>query len=88
MSKLSKEELLEWQKKWTDFYKPHVCNEELAYWLPKDEQAYQQIKELIQTSRVTEKWIEAKAGEMIVVILHGMKKDAIAFIRTLLKEAK
>ena len=57
---------------------------------PRDDDVgmLQQIREMIQKPEITEEWIEAKAGEMIVIILHGMKKDAIGFIRSLLKEDK
>ena len=38
--------------------------------------------------KAMEEFIEQKACEMIFVILHGMKKDAIKFIRTLIKQIK
>lgn len=78
MSKLKEEELLDW---FVNYINTRA--------IPLDYmKKLQQIVELIKKPKVTEQWIEAKAGEMIVMILHGMKKDAIAFIRSLLKEAK
>lgn len=35
-----------------------------------------------------DKWVEEKASEMLMVILQGMKKDAIDFIRNLLLEVQ
>ena len=83
MSKLNQGELLEeLDHNWMNPY-----TENSPRW-KHIQQAYQQIRELIQKPGVTGEFIEAKACEMIVVILHGMKKDAIAFIQSLLKEAK
>ena len=79
MSKLSKEELLEWLEqahKYFTFEPPG-----------KDKQAYQQIKELIQKPEVTEEWVEEKANWLFkkswVPISIDRAKD---FIRSLVED--
>ena len=48
-NEIDNKELLEELKKWVDFYKPHIHNKELPYWLPKDERAHKRIVALIKS---------------------------------------
>jgi hypothetical protein len=56
VSKLKKGELLKWLEE--------IKTLNYRWWDKKDEQVYRQIRELIQKSGVTEKWIEEKARSL------------------------
>ena len=56
MSKLNQEELLRWLEQAHRYFTFEPPG--------KDEQAYQQIKEMIQKPEVTEEWIQEKAIEL------------------------
>lgn len=103
MRKLNQGELLAWLNYWKDeviTMEKEESPEPPPFEDGQERQAYQQIKEMIQNQanleqdvaqsqgKITEEWIEEKAGEMIVVILHGMKKDAINFIRSIVEKIK
>jgi len=68
MSKLSKEELLKWLEEEVSRYAflqtthPYLAQKPIK----KDEQAYQQIKEMIKKSEITEEWIEEKATKFLL----------------------
>ena len=88
MSKLSKEELLYWlsQARW---YHPPGDQKER-----KSNQAYQQIKEMIQKPEVTEEWVEEKANILYEKITelnpslptYSFLEIAKDFIRSLVEE--
>lgn len=93
MSKLKKEELLEWLGKCWSLYKTSQDEWELS------QQAYQQIEEMIQKPEVTEEWIEMKAKELRDLMIHVLKSyqemshkeggDKLKdFIRSLVEEIK
>ena len=84
MSKLNKEELLNWLDLWS------------VREIPVQKQAYQQIKEMIQKPEVTEEWIEEKAKELITMVANLYphetspcvipKSNAKDFIRSLVEK--
>lgn len=95
MSKLNEEELLGALEEWTDFYKPNTRLKKLTYWLPKDEQAFKQIKEMLQKPEVTEEWIAEMVNKVFAKLLamHGafgrpqqMRSILKDFIRSLVEE--
>ena len=87
MTKLSKEELLSRLSLWVSELKTSVG------WDNIEEQAYQQIKELIQKPEVTEEWIEEKARAMYqtsIIFPHNTPETIVykckEFIRSLVEE--
>ena len=71
MTKLSKEELSSCLEEWRNVARAELAN----LWIEEDEQAYQQIKKMIQKPGVTEEWIEEKA--MSLVIIAGLSQRNI-----------
>ena len=94
MSKLNQEELLELFKSWKcDLLLFQKKKPTILFWGSRDEQAYQQMKEMIQKPEVTEEWIEEKALTLFVIlnILKPSSNDVEnikTFIRTLYRESK
>ena len=85
MSELSQGELLSRLEEWRNVARQALAN----LWIEEDEQAYQQIRELVQKPEVTEEWIEEKANWLFkkswVPISIDRAKD---FIRSLIEEIK
>lgn len=82
MTKLKREELLEWLDKCWGIVRLSWDDLELA------DQAYEQIKKIIEKPQVTEEWFEEKASELYNLLYYetfnqGQVKD---FIRSLVKE--
>ena len=92
MSKLKEGELLEILRD----IKLFIKSERTGWWDEKDEQSYQQIKEMIQKPEVAEDWIEEKAREIINKFMppmdYGRKERFISiakdFIRKIVEEIK
>lgn len=63
MSKLKKEELLHYLEKVCS-YCPHLKKPTSEGYCIEYQQAYEQIKEMIQKPEVTEEWIKEKAREL------------------------
>ena len=75
-----------------------ILNPKKVSWTGKREQAYQQIKEMIQKPEITEEWIEEKAMGLITMVANLYphegspcvipKNKAKDFIRSLIEEVK
>ena len=82
MTKLKKEELLGWFEDEVSRYAflqithPHLAQKPTK----KGQQAYQQIKEMIQKPEVTEEWIDKKARELNIQLDFPFK-DRFTFLR-------
>ena len=82
MSKLNQEELLkELDWRWDVTYKDGKR-------IRLSQQAYQQIKEMIQKPEVTEEWIEEKANKWWAHPYNQELEDMKDFIRSLVEEIK
>ena len=91
MSKLKKEELLEILRD----IKLFIKSERIGWWDEKDEEAHQQIKEMIKKPGVTEEWIEEEAWKMKAIVATLFRRTGTMncpvgrckdFIRSIVKE--